>query len=98
MSTFGKTRLRPLGPRVILKKIESDTKGGLRMPDSVDSETGSQEYEVVALAAELSAASPRPGDRIYLAKHKGYKIEKNDGEELYAAEVVDILAVEEDGQ
>lgn len=34
------------------------------------------------------------GDRVYLARHKGYRISTFDGEELYAADISDILAVE----
>lgn len=55
-------------------------------------ESGSQEYEVI----ESLTSIVQRGDRVYLARHKGWKIETNDDEELYAADVDDILAVEED--
>lgn len=84
-------RLRPLGNRVLLRKIESGNSGGIVKPQGVESEDmGALEYEVV----ESTSSSLAPGERVYLPKSKSWKLE-HDGEELYAAEVEDILAVEE---
>lgn len=102
-----KTRLRPLGNRVILKKIEEDKSGGVFIPKGMEQEEGTQEFEVVevpAYSVDVKGKSPavidsivrellKPTDRIYLARHKGYKILTNSGEELYAADIEDVLAV-----
>lgn len=44
-------------------------------------------------AAGGSVTRIRTSDRIYLARHKGWKIETSSGDELYVAEVDDILAL-----
>lgn len=102
--------LKPLGNRVLLRKIEGDTRGGITVPRGAEvEESTAQEYEVVGLPnltdykladAVGIAAGNIPerlpiGTRIYLARHKGWKIETRDGDEFYVADVEDILAVEE---
>lgn len=90
--------LIPLGRRVILRKVEESTRNGIRTQlDGAPREEGSQEYVVVAGGCVISSGDNvwvlGPGQRVYLALHKGWKIETRDGEEWYAAEVDDILAV-----
>lgn len=91
------TRLRPLGRRVILRKIEAGSRGGISVPKSIESEEHTQAYEVVARPQPIVDSCLVMGDKVYLARHKGYKIDR-DGEELYVADVDDLLAVEEEAE
>lgn len=85
------TSLRPLGNRVLLRKIEETVRGGIRRPEGSEvQENVTQEYELIEGPIELDG-----GARVYLARHKGWRIERNGEDDLYVADVEDILAVEE---
>ena len=109
MSDTGK-RLRPLGNRVLLRKVEVSSRGGIVQPRGIEGDEGTQEYEVVVgihiRKSYGDGGVPLPktdpanidlpnGARVYLAKHKGWKLERDGEDELYVADVEDVLAVEE---
>jgi chaperonin GroES len=89
----------PLGDRVLVKRVTSETKsaGGLIIPDSAKEKP--QEAEVIAVGAGrvLEDGKVRPmtlktGDRVLFGKYTGDEI-KLDGEEHVILREEDILAV-----
>ena len=94
---------KPLHDRVVVKRIESDTKtaGGLIIPDSAKEKP--QEGEVIAVgegarkdSGELIPMSVKAGDRILFGKWSGTEV-KIDGEDLLIMKESDILGVIEGG-
>ena len=90
---------RPLGDRVLVKRVEeeSKTKGGIIIPDTAKEKP--QEGEVVAVGsgakAEDGKVTPldvKAGDRILFGKWSGTEV-KVDGEELLIMKESDILGV-----
>jgi chaperonin GroES len=90
---------RPLGDRVVIRRVEeqSKTKGGIIIPDTVKEKP--QEGEVVAVGPGLwdddgqrIALSVSPGERILFGKWSGSEV-KIDGEELLIMKESDILGV-----
>ena len=74
-------KFRPLNDRVLLKRIESETKtaGGLFIPDSAKEKP--QEAMVVAVGAgktlengKLKALDVKEGDRVFFRKYAGNDI------------------------
>jgi chaperonin GroES len=94
---------KPLHDRVVVKRIESDTKtaGGLIIPDSAKEKP--QEGEVIAVgegarkdSGELIPMSVKAGDRILFGKWSGTEV-KIDGQDLLIMKESDILGVVEGG-
>jgi chaperonin GroES len=90
---------RPLGDRVVIRRVEeqSKTKGGIIIPDTAKEKP--QEGEVVAVGPGLwdddgqrIALSVSPGERILFGKWSGSEV-KIDGEELLIMKESDILGV-----
>jgi len=90
---------RPLGDRVVIRRVEeeSKTKGGIIIPDTVKEKP--QEGEVIAVGPGLwdddgkrIALSVSPGDRILFGKWSGPEV-KIDGEDLIIMKESDILGV-----
>ena len=90
---------RPLGDRVLVKRVEeeSKTKGGIIIPDSAKEKP--QEGEVVSVGtgskAEDGKVTPldvKAGDRILFGKWSGTEV-KVDGEDLLIMKESDILGV-----
>lgn len=90
---------RPLGDRVLVKRVEeeSKTKGGIIIPDSAKEKP--QEGEVVAVgpgsrddSGKLVALDVKAGDRILFGKWSGTEV-KIDGQELLIMKESDIMGV-----
>jgi chaperonin GroES len=90
--------IRPLYDRVVVRRIQEDTKspGGIVIPDTA-AEKPSQ-GEVVAAgpgklldSGELRALTVKKGDRILFGKYSGSEV-KLDGDELLVMREEDILA------
>ena len=90
---------RPLHDRVLVRRVDADTKtaGGIIIPDSAQEKP--QEGEVVAAGTGLKAddgtVTPldvKKGDRILFGKWSGTEV-KLDGEELIIMKESDILGV-----
>jgi chaperonin GroES len=90
---------RPLGDRVLVKRVEeeSKTKGGIIIPDTAKEKP--QEGEVVAVGAGVrddkgvvQALELKAGDRILFGKWSGTEI-KIDGDELIIMKESDVLGV-----
>ena len=92
---------RPLHDRVLVRRIDSDTKtaGGIIIPDTAKEKP--QEGEVIAAGAgarddqgKVHALDVKVGDRVLFGKWSGTEV-KVDGEELLIMKESDILGVVE---
>ena len=90
---------RPLGDRVLVKRVEeeSKTKGGIIIPDTAKEKP--QEGEVVSVGpgarddqGKVNALELKAGDRILFGKWSGTKVKVN-GEELLIMKESDILGI-----
>ena len=96
---MAKTKFRPLHDRVVVKRVEEDTKtkGGIIIPDSAKEKP--QEGEVVAVGpggrdenGKLTPIDVKAGDKILFGKWSGTEV-KIDGEDLIIMKESDILGV-----
>ncbi|MDE2029948.1 MAG: co-chaperone GroES [Alphaproteobacteria bacterium] len=92
-------KFRPLHDRVVVRRIESDTKtaGGIIIPDTAKEKP--QEGEVIAAgpgardeAGKIVALDVKAGDRVLFGKWSGTEV-KIDGEELLIMKESDIMGV-----
>lgn len=84
-------KIRPLGERILLKMVESETKtaGGIYIPETAQEKT--QEGVVLAVGDDESI-NVKVKDRVIYDKYAGSTI-KVDGEEQLIVKIDDILAV-----
>jgi chaperonin GroES len=88
-------KIKPLGERVLLKRIEEDeqVRGGIIIPDSAKEK--SQEAEVVALGTGKADDKPffvKKGDKVLLPQYGGTPV-KVDGVEYILIAEDDLLGV-----
>lgn len=92
-------KIRPLHDRILVKRIEAETrtKGGLYIPDSAKEKP--IEGEVIAVGAgktgddgKVVALAVKAGDRILFGKYSGTEVKIDDVEHLIIREE-DILGV-----
>ncbi|HEY9233982.1 MULTISPECIES: co-chaperone GroES [Phenylobacterium] len=92
---------RPLGDRVLVKRVEEEekTKGGIIIPDTAKEKP--QEGEVVAVgpgarddSGKIHALDLKAGDRILFGKWSGTEV-KIDGQDLLIMKESDVLGVVE---
>ena len=90
---------RPLGDRVLVKRVEeeSKTKGGIIIPDTAKEKP--QEGEVVSVgpgardeSGKVNALELKAGDRILFGKWSGTEVKIN-GEDLIIMKESDVLGV-----
>lgn len=90
--------LKPLGDRVVIKKIEAEetTKSGILLPENAKEKP--QEAEIVAVGpgglvdGKEVRMEVKVGDRVIFSKYSGNDI-KIDGEEYTILKQEDILAI-----
>ena len=96
---MAKFNFRPLHDRVVVKRIDAETKtkGGIIIPDSAKEKP--QEGEVVAVGpggrdetGKLTPIDVKAGDRVLFGKWSGTEI-KLDGQELLIMKESDIMGV-----
>ncbi|RLB42104.1 MAG: co-chaperone GroES [Deltaproteobacteria bacterium] len=94
-------KLRPLGDRVIVKRIEEEekTKGGIIIPDTAKEKP--IEGEVIAVGdgklldnGQKIPLEVKKGDRVLFGKYAGTEV-KIEGEELLIMREDDVIAVVE---
>ena len=94
-------KFRPLGDRVLVKRVEEETKtkGGIIIPDTAKEKP--QEGEVLAVGpgardehGKRVELDVKAGDRILFGKWSGTEV-KIDGEELLIMKESDILGIAE---
>lgn len=92
-------KFRPLGDRVVVKRVQEETKsaGGIIIPDTAQEKP--QEGEVVAVGpggrdekGDRIAPEVKVGDRILFGKWSGTEV-KVDGQELLIMKESDIMGV-----
>ena len=92
-------KFRPLHDRVVVRRIEGDTKtaGGIIIPDTAKEKP--QEGEVIAVgpgardeAGAIVALDVKAGDRVLFGKWSGTEV-KIDGEDLLIMKESDIMGV-----
>ncbi|HEY8363111.1 MAG TPA: co-chaperone GroES [Tissierellaceae bacterium] len=91
--------LRPLGDRVVIKKVEVEekTKSGIVLPSTAKEQP--QMAEVLAIGPDILNDEKKKdqikvGDKVIFSKYAGTEV-KVDGEELTILKLSDILAVVE---
>ena len=96
---MAKLKFRPLHDRVVVKRIdaESKTKGGIIIPDTAKEKP--QEGEVVAVgpggrdeSGKLIPIDIKAGDRVLFGKWSGTEV-KMDGQELLIMKESDIMGI-----
>ncbi|AVT75259.1 molecular chaperone GroES [Rhodopseudomonas palustris] len=96
---MAKFNFRPLHDRVVVKRIDAETKtkGGIIIPDSAKEKP--QEGQVIAVGpggrdetGKLTPIDVKVGDRVLFGKWSGTEI-KLDGEELLIMKESDIMGV-----
>ena len=90
-------KLRPLHDRVIVKRLEQETKtaSGIVIPDNAAEKP--DQGEVLAVGpgkGELLAMNVKVGDRVLFGKYSGQTV-KVDGDELLVMKEDDLFAVVE---
>ena len=92
-------KFRPLHDRIVVKRVDSDTKttGGIIIPDTVAEKP--QEGEVVAVGpgardetSKVIAIELKKGDKILFGKWTGTEV-KIDGQELLIMKESDVMGV-----
>ena len=92
-------KFRPLHDRVVVKRVEEDTKtkGGIIIPDTAKEKP--QQGEVVAVgpgardeAGKVVPLDVKPGDRVLFGKWSGTEV-KLDGEDLLIMKESDIMGI-----
>jgi chaperonin GroES len=92
-------KFRPLHDRVVVKRVDSETKtaGGIIIPDTAAEKP--QQGEVIAVGPgargddnELVALDVKTGDRVLFGKWSGTEV-KIDGEDLLIMKETDIMGV-----
>ena len=92
-------KFRPLHDRVLVRRVESDTKtaGGIIIPDTAKEKP--QEGEVVAVGSgvrkedgSVVALDVKAGDKVLFGKWSGTEV-KVDGEELLIMKESDIMGI-----
>ncbi|HYD15476.1 MAG TPA: co-chaperone GroES [Hyphomicrobium sp.] len=92
-------KFRPLHDRVVVKRVEEDTKtaGGIIIPDTAKEKP--QQGEVVAVGpgardeqGKVVALEVKAGDRVLFGKWSGTEV-KIDGEDLLIMKESDILGI-----
>ncbi len=94
-------KFRPLHDRVLVRRVESDTKtaGGIIIPDTAKEKP--QEGEIVAVGSGARKEDPsvvaldvKAGDKVLFGKWSGTEV-KVDGEELLIMKESDIMGIME---
>ncbi len=92
-------KLRPLHDRVIIKRLEAETKsaGGIVIPDTATEKPIKGEVVAVGTGKILEDGKVRPvgvkaGEKVLFGKYSGTEV-KVDGEELLVMREEDLMAV-----
>jgi chaperonin GroES len=96
---MAKTKFRPLHDRVVVRRVDAETKtkGGIIIPDTAKEKP--QEGEIIAVgpggrdeAGKLIPPDVKTGDRVLFGKWSGTEV-KIDGEELLIMKESDIMGI-----
>ena len=96
---MAKSKFRPLHDRVVVRRVESESKtaGGIIIPDTAKEKP--QEGEIIAVGSgardesgKLVPLDVKAGDRILFGKWSGTEV-KLDGEDLLIMKEADIMGI-----
>ncbi|TGQ19105.1 MAG: co-chaperone GroES [Mesorhizobium sp.] len=96
---MAKSKFRPLHDRVVVRRVESESKtaGGIIIPDTAKEKP--QEGEIIAVGSgardengKLVALDVKAGDRILFGKWSGTEVKLN-GEDLLIMKESDIMGI-----
>ncbi|ODA93318.1 co-chaperone GroES [Mesorhizobium sp. SEMIA 3007] len=96
---MAQSKLRPLHDRVVVRRVESESKtaGGIIIPDTAKEKP--QEGEIIAVgsgardeAGKLVPLDVKAGDRILFGKWSGTEVKLN-GEDLLIMKEADIMGI-----
>ena len=96
---MAKSKFRPLHDRVVVRRVESESKtaGGIIIPDTAEEKP--QEGEIIAVgsgardeAGKLVPLDVKAGDRILFGKWSGTEVKLN-GEDLLIMKESDIMGI-----
>ena len=85
-----KTKLKPLGNRVLVKKLEEEEEGGIVLPADVERDEKYIRAEVIEVGT-AEKIEVEKGDEVLLSSYGGTEVEL-DGEELLIVKTTEILA------
>jgi chaperonin GroES len=89
-----KLKLKPLGSRVLVQEVKDEGKGGIVLPEDVETDRGYLKAEVIEIGTDAEKIQVKKGDRVLLDGFSGKKLEIN-GEEYMIVKSSDILAIEQ---
>jgi len=85
-----KTKLKPLGNRVLVRKLEEEEESGIVLPADVERDEKYIRAEVLEVGT-AEKIEVKKGDKVLLSSYGGTEVEL-DGEELLIVKTNDILA------
>ena len=98
---MGKLKIRPLGDKVVVKRLEAESKtaGGIVLPDSAKEKPKRGTVQAIGDgrlldSGQRSQLQVKAGNQVLFSSYSGTEI-KVDGEELLIIDESDILAVVE---
>ena len=99
MATKTATKIRPLGDRLLVKRIEESEQmqGGIIIPDTAKEKPTRGEIMAVGPGRRMEdgkvmALEVKPGDRVLMSKYAGTEV-KIDGEEYLILREDDVLGI-----
>jgi chaperonin GroES len=87
-----KLQLKPLGSRVLVRRIEEEEAGGIILPEEAKKDLDYVRAEVVEVGTDMEKVKVQKGDKVLLSALAGTKLTLN-GEEYYIVKSSDILAM-----
>jgi chaperonin GroES len=85
-------KLKPLGNRVLVQQIQEEEKGGIVLPEDVETDRDFIKAEVIEVGTEEEKIKVQKGDRVLIDGFAGKKLEI-DGDEYLIVKASDILAI-----
>jgi chaperonin GroES len=86
-----KLRLKPLGSRVLVRRIEDEESGGIILPEEAKKDLDFVRAEVVEVGSDLEKVKVKKGEKVLLSALAGTKLTLN-SDEYFIVKSSDILA------
>lgn len=87
-----KMQVKPLGNRVLVRRLEEEETGGIILPEEAKKDLDYVRAEVVEIGTDMEKVKVQKGDKVLLSALAGTKLTL-DGEEYYIVKSSDILAM-----
>ncbi len=86
-----KLRLKPLGSRVLVRRLEDEEGGGIILPEEAKKDLDFVRAEVVEVGSDLEKVKVKKGEKVLLSALAGTKLTL-DSDEYFIVKSSDILA------